>query len=113
MCEINEYALRTYGDENAELSAYDKKFVKSLENFKNTYHAEISKRKCIVFLKERPTTSLFQESNIKKKGSKSEEKEVKKNSDVIYCTATKMNGEKCTSKAKQDSNVCGRHMKKK
>ena len=116
MCEIKQYALRTYGDENAELTDYDKKFVKSLKNFKKTYETEISKRKCIVFLKERHTTSLFQESNIKKNINKTaevkENNEVKETNEVIYCTATKMNGEKCTSKAKPGCNVCGRHKKK-
>ena len=110
MCDFKEYALRTYGNEDSELSEYDIKFVKSLQNFRKSHEAEIAKRKCIVFLKERPTTSLFQDVNTKKNEKKKEIKHTTE--DIHYCTATKMNGEKCTSKSKPGSNVCGRHMKK-
>ena len=110
MCDLKQYALRTYGNENAELSDYDKKFVKSLQKFRKTNEAEISKRKCIVFLKDRPITSLFQKPIVRNSNSK---KETKEDKEIMYCTATKMNGEKCTSKAKPGCNVCGRHMKKK
>lgn len=110
----SEYAQKKYNGDTSQFSDLDKKMIKSIFNLRSNYKEEYEKRKCSVFLKDKPTISILEKpkENIKK----DVKKETKTETEIILCEALKMNGEKCTSKAKSGcfvngKPVCGRHNK--
>ena len=105
-----KYTLRTYGSKDAELTEYDKKLVRSIKKLREGYASELAKRKCAIFLKVRPITSLFQAKKEEQERKQKQKIEVK--ADVLICSATKLDGHQCTAKAKPGEKFCGRHLKK-
>lgn len=97
------FMIRMYGDElgmekykNQEFSVYDKKMIRTMNMLNRTYNQSCLERKSIEsseFMNEEPSikSSLTQET--------------------LICKAFKMNGEKCTAKAKLNG-LCMRHSKK-
>lgn len=108
-----EYAEKKYNGKIEKINEMDKKMINAIFNLRSNYKEEYEKRKCTVFLKDKPTVSVLEKNNEEKKELK---KETKTETEIIFCEALKMNGEKCTSKAKSGcfvngKPVCGRHNK--
>lgn len=85
---------------------YEKKLKESIDKIKKKYESELAKKKCIkvISFDERPKII---------EPVKKPEKTKKASETIQYCKATKMNGEKCTAKAKAGcGGFCGRHCKK-
>ena len=95
------YAKRTYGSKatTKNLTDFDRKMIQSLIKFRAAHKEALEKRKCIVFLEEAPKDI---NRAINKPSVVAETK---------ICTATKMNGEPCSAKAKPGKCFCGRHAK--
>ena len=104
-----QYILKKYKYvESPILTAFDTKMINALYNVRNNYKEEFEKRKCIILLKELPkSTSIFEKNKIV-----TEKPNTDTNSKSDICTATLMNGKKCTAKSKPNCNFCGRHLKK-
>ena len=100
-----EYKVR---NEITELSEYDIKLIKSIKKLRDGYSQELSKRRCIVFLKDPIVFSVF-DKKIQEKATKKVENTIE--TDTIICQAIQMNGNQCKAKAK-DGKFCGRHCKK-
>lgn len=88
---------------------FDKKLEKSIKKLKETYAAELAKKKCIkvISFEDRPQIIETKKASTKKKS----EPKKKSTSPCKTCCATKMNGHKCTAKAK-NGDFCGRHCTK-
>ena len=114
-----EYAQKKYSGDDSKFNELDKKMINAIFNLRTNYKEEYEKRKCTVYIHELPKSSILEKPKDPKKDSKkADTKKEKENTqvEIIICSAIKMNGEKCTSKAKDGcfvngKAVCGRHNK--
>lgn len=104
--DAESYCMRNYGlpMDKCELEEYDIKLIKAITKFKASYAEQISKRKCTMYIPIESCPVSVPET-IKHK------KVVKAPTEVLYCKATKMDGNPCTAKAKPGCEFCGRHNK--
>ena len=85
--------------------------IRAIKKLKESQKEALEKRKCVIFLKNisdiktQPCETKKHTSVIKDK------KQQPPDVEIVYCKATKMNGEKCTAKAKPNCLFCGRHNK--
>lgn len=106
--------MKKYNKES--LTENDKKLVNAIFNLRNNYKEALEKRKCTVFLKEKPNTELLTHDEVEttpktKDQSKTEDQKTKVQVCVCQCKAITMKGTQCGSKAKPNSEYCGRHLK--
>jgi hypothetical protein len=118
------YIARTYPNKTVEfheLSDYDKRMIHTMNRMRSLYHSYNRDRKktLLTNIREIEQTSQKVHDTSSKKGSMSSKKEsmssvkpLKKCDQSIICRAVKMNGEKCTAKAKNGIEYCCRHSKK-
>ena len=80
----------------------DERLIKAIVNLRKNYANELEKRKTVLLIEH---NEVFNEPVIKQ--------EIQKPSVVVhYCKAIKMDGNKCTAKAKPNCEFCGRHLPK-
>ena len=81
----------------------DERLINAIVNLRTNYASELQKRKTVRIIEH---NEVFNEPIIKQ--------EIQKPSVVVhYCQAIKMDGNKCTAKAKPNCEFCGRHLPKK
>lgn len=112
--ERNEYLLRSYPlatakqmVKNGTLSEFDERMLSAITKMKDKYKEHTNRRQAVLLTPE-------DLRSIQNKKPILEKKETKQKPVVCVqiCEATKMNGEKCTAKAKPDCKYCGRHLPK-
>ena len=91
---------------------FDEKMKKSIKMLKESYAKELAKKKSIKVIPFDDRPQIIEAPKPKKELVKKTKVAVKKEN-VVLCHATKMDGHKCTAKAKPGSKFCGRHMPKK
>lgn len=113
--ELSEYLLRTYSFEEAcekfanqeKMTTFDVKMQNSIKKMKECYNKH-NNRKSIIVLKPEEVINMQNKALSKK----SIQNTTKKKEDNVICKAIKMNGKKCTAKAKPNCELCGRHIPK-
>lgn len=111
-------------------SETEKKIKRAVQRLKEQYAKELESRKCTLFLKDTPSEQKITKTTYDKKGDIVSQMEsliisnspipspkaniIKKPSTdtIVYCKATKMDGNKCNYKACAGLEFCGRHKKK-
>ena len=98
------------------LNENDEKLVNAIFNLRSNYKEALEKRKCTIFLKENPKNELIiSETEIKTEVKTPKTNEKTQNDSKTQCTcqckAITMKGTQCSSKAKPNSDFCGRHLK--
>jgi len=86
----------------------DAKLAEAIERLHLRYKEEFDKKKCIIMIPLH-TSLHMSPSSITKIPPKPKVKTI----EVSICKATKMDGNKCTCKAKPGLDFCGRHLPKK
>jgi hypothetical protein len=88
----------------------DKLLINAIYNLRKNYAQELEKRKTTILIdhKEAFVAPIVQKETEKKKQAI---KITNPSVDVQYCQAIKMDGNKCTAKAKYGGCFCGRHNK--
>ena len=90
------------------MSSDDERLVNAIAKVRNKYAEELQKRKTTKMISIDEITNICEKQVIK-----SEPKtKTKKETEVVFCQATKMDGNKCTAKAKPGCVFCGRHLPK-
>ena len=114
---LSDYTSKVYGQYNlpyADLTDADVKLASAIERLRIRCAQQLEVRKCTKFIKREhcsaaqlpATTSLLPtatQESIKSKKTRTPAVE------VVYCMATKRNGDQCTAKVKGDCRFCGRH----
>lgn len=90
---------------------FNNQLEKAVKAMKDKYKQCQEKRRPIIVI-ENKTMAAPQKQNPEEAPKPKKEKPNKTQKMVPICCATKMNGEKCTAKAKEGSQFCGRHMPK-
>lgn len=89
----------------------DERLIKAISNLRKNYADVLSKRKSVILIDPREAFVAPVIKQEKTKETKKQKKNVPK-VEIVYCQATKMDGAKCTAKAKIGCVFCGRHLPK-
>jgi hypothetical protein len=119
MTETAEYIVRSYPVSVAKLKAktgvlteFDNQMLNAISKMKEKYK-EHTNRRCSVLLSEKELRNIHNKVDVSpEEPHKMYEHEKILTGTILICTATKMNGEICTSKAKPGCLFCGRHISK-
>lgn len=112
--ESTSAALKEYMQRNkiSVMTNDDERLFNAIVNLKKNYTKELENRKTTILIDH---NEVFVAPVIKQNTTKIEKNEPKKTAvkcEVLICQATKMNGERCTAKAKAGCVFCGRHLPK-
>ena len=118
--EQHEYLARTYKMDVAKhkvkngIDEFDAQMMSAIAKMKEKYKEHTNRRTAIVLTQDQLRALQHRKEPVTTKPEAPKRKiaEKKPSADVVICGATKMNGEKCTAKAKPGCQFCGRHMPK-
>lgn len=93
------------------VSTQDTRLINAICNLRKHYAEELKKRHTTILIDQ---NEIMYAPVIKQPPAKKEEKKTaaKSKTEEVYCQATKMDGNKCTAKAKPGCVFCGRHLPK-
>lgn len=127
--DLVRYVSRTYPGRITmqvhELSDYDIRMVHTMNRLRTSYHTHNHERKKTILSNLRDIESAREHDYQKtqkgqlattkkesKKCTSGDKSASKKCEEIMTCRAIKMNGDKCTAKAKNGTQYCCRHSKK-
>lgn len=105
------YPLEIVKQKAENMTVFDRMMIAAVTKMKEKYKEHTNRRHIVVLTPEevRKIRTYVLSPTKMKKGPGSKTKQKSPAMEVAMCQATKMNGEKCTAKAKPDCQFCGRH----
>ena len=97
---------------SGEMNEFDEQMMTAIAKMKEKYKEHTNRRSIVVITQEQVRNIKREPVTTNKPKKEKKEKVPAATSGVVICDATKMNGEKCTAKAKPGCKFCGRHMPK-